>query len=87
MESNNVSRDHDQTAGSALEWQTFWNAPLDGTHVWTFGSLHFDGTGETPRIQRSWYDREFKCWVSDEWGSHEPHFWAPISSAKPLDGD
>lgn len=69
-----------------LPWSTMWQLPKVGVEVETFGSLHFDGTGETPKIRRSTLTDV--GWFSPEIGSHEPHFWRPLAAqpAEPSSG-
>lgn len=71
--------------GDPTGWRTMESAPRDGSVVWTFGTLHSDGVGEPAAVQRSWFGAY--GWQSDEWGGHEPSFWAPLSSAKPIVGE
>jgi hypothetical protein len=51
-------------------------APKDETAVLTWGTLHADGTGETPKWRISWFG---ECgWYSSCSGTHEPSHWMPL---------
>lgn len=67
-------------------WRPIATAPDNDVAILTWGTLHEDGIGETPRVRVSWIGGNGR-WYAPCTGTHAPSHWMPLppSPAKERD--